>query len=230
MSGALSREIVRRYGPGPRKAWAWEPLRREYSERLATAPAEDVVALAVELFDTGVNGLRWFGSSLVHHHPRALGRLRASDVEAMGRSMDGWGAVDAFCSVSGPAWALGRIREARVHRWARSPVRWWRRACLVSAIATGPRDSPFRRRHAKPRGGHLALERTLAVCRLLVDDRDDMVEKALSWVLRELAAPFPREVRGFLREHEPGLAARVRREVANKLETGLKNPPRGLRT
>ncbi len=226
----LSGEIVRRYGTGPHKAWAWEPLRREYSERLAAAPAEEVVALAVELFDSGVDGLRWFGSSLVHHHPKALVRLRVRDVEAMGMSMDGWGAVDAFSSVSGPAWALGRIREARVHRWARSRDRWWRRASLVSTIATGPRDSPFRRRHAKPRGGHLDLERSLAVCRLLLDDRDDMVEKALSWVLRELAAPHPRAVRAFMTEHRARLAARVRREVANKLETGLKNPPRGLRT
>jgi len=68
--------------------------------------------------------------------------------------------------------------------------------------------------------------RTLAVCALLADDHDEMVAKALSWALRELVAHDEAAVRGFLEEHESVLAARVRREVRNKLETGRKNPRR----
>jgi 3-methyladenine DNA glycosylase AlkD len=66
----------------------------------------------------------------------------------------------------------------------------------------------------------------LAVCRLLVGDRDDMVVKALSWALRDLIAQDPDAVRLFLEEHEDVLAARVKREVRHKLLTGLKNPRR----
>ena len=51
-----------------------------------------------------------------------------------------------------------------------------------------------------------------------------MVVKAMSWALRELAKRDPTAVRRFLAEHETALAARVSREVRNKLETGLKNP------
>jgi 3-methyladenine DNA glycosylase AlkD len=76
-------------------------------------------------------------------------------------------------------------------------------------------------------GGQGDIPRTLAVCRLLVDDDDDMVVKALSWALRKLVAHDPEVVRGFLAEHEDTLAARVKREVRNKLTTGLKNPRRG---
>jgi len=61
------------------------------------------------------------------------------------------------------------------------------------------------------------------VCRLLVADRDDMVVKALSWALRELAKKNPEAARGFLAEHEGVVAARVVREVNNKLRTGLKS-------
>ncbi len=68
------------------------------------------------------------------------------------------------------------------------------------------------------------MPRTLAVCRLLVADHDDMVAKAMSWALRELAPHDPEAVEAFLREHEDVLAARVKREVRNKLRTGLKNP------
>jgi 3-methyladenine DNA glycosylase AlkD len=77
------------------------------------------------------------------------------------------------------------------------------------------------------RGGHGDTERTLAVCRLLADDGDDMVVKALSWALRALAGRDPTAVRAFLDTHQDKLAARVRREVEHKLRTGLKSPRRG---
>jgi 3-methyladenine DNA glycosylase AlkD len=53
-----------------------------------------------------------------------------------------------------------------------------------------------------------------------------MVVKAMSWALRELAVLDPEAVRTYLQDHEDELAARVRREVRNKLDTGLKNPRR----
>jgi hypothetical protein len=37
--------------------------------------------------------------------------------------------------------------------------------------------------------------------------------------------PDPRAVERFLAQHDENLAARVKREVRNKLETGLKKPP-----
>jgi len=51
-----------------------------------------------------------------------------------------------------------------------------------------------------------------------------MVVKGLSWALRELAKREPAIVRDFLSENKNRIAARVIREVGNKLETGLKNP------
>ena len=64
------------------------------------------------------------------------------------------------------------------------------------------------------------------MCRALVDDRDDMVVKALSWALRELAKRDPTSVVRFLQEEDERLAARVRREVRAKIETGRKTPRR----
>ena len=61
---------------------------------------------------------------------------------------------------------------------------------------------------------------------MLVDDHDDMVVKAMSWALRVLIVHDPQTVREFLAEYDQVLAARVKREVRNKLATGLKNPRR----
>ena len=46
----------------------------------------------------------------------------------------------------------------------------------------------------------------------------------ISSALRELIVRDRRAVRRFLKEHHTVLAARVRREVRNKLRTGRKNP------
>ena len=46
----------------------------------------------------------------------------------------------------------------------------------------------------------------------------------MSWALRELVPWDKQAVEGFLEEHDGVLVARVKREVRNKLETGLKNP------
>ena len=51
----------------------------------------------------------------------------------------------------------------------------------------------------------------------------DMVVKALSWALRELAKREDGPVREFMEENDERLAGRVRKEVWNKLNTGKKN-------
>ena len=129
--------------------------------------------------------------------------------------MDNWASVDAYCwLVAGPAWLEGRLGDGTIEHWACSEDRWWRRAALVSTTALNNRSL----------GGRGDAARTLKICRMLAEDHDDMVVKGLSWALRELA-PWDREAAaGFLEEHEGVLAARVKREVRNKLETGLKNP------
>ena len=108
----------------------------------------------------------------------------------------------------------GQAPDALFHAWAVSPDRWWRRAALVSTVAWNVRSL----------GGRGDAPRTLAVCRLLAADPDDMVVKALSWALRMLATFDPAAVGAFLAEYDLVLAGRVKREVRHKLATGLKNP------
>ncbi len=73
-------------------------------------------------------------------------------------------------------------------------------------------------------GGEGDTKKTLGICELLVKDHEDMVVKALSWALRELVVHDPKAVSEFILLHEDILATRVKREVSNKLKTGLKNP------
>jgi 3-methyladenine DNA glycosylase AlkD len=210
---ALAAEIDRRVRALPEPSTATvRGLRREYSKRIRPAPAEQVLALALALVDRQ----RWVAYELLAFHPGGLARLDLERVERLGRGMADWGSVDAFgCIVAGPAWRLGRILDPAVRGWAASPDRWWRRAALVATVPLNLRS----------RGGTGDTGRTLDICGRLVADRDDMVVKALSWALRTLAPWDPTAVRRFLADHDDQLAARVRREVRIKLDTGRKHAP-----
>lgn len=150
--------------------------------------------------------------------PAAVKVAKPAQVQKLSIGICDWGTVDCYGSfVSGVAWREGVVDDAFIHRWIKSTDRWYRRAALVSTVplnqaargSTAPKGEP---------------EKTLAICERLIDDRDDMVVKALSWALRVLAVKDPTSVRSFLKTHDAQLAARVKREVNNKLKTGLKNP------
>jgi 3-methyladenine DNA glycosylase AlkD len=131
--------------------------------------------------------------------------------------MDSWGAVDTFaCYIAGPAWRARRIPDAVLERWAGAKDRWWRRAALVSTVPL----------NNKTQGGNGDAVRTLKICHTLVGDRDDLVVKAMSWALRELAKRDRTAVEEFVQQQQEFLSARVLREVRNKLRTGRKNPKR----
>ena len=189
-------------------------LRREFSKRIAELPADNVVQLAINLIQSAIVP-RFFAYELVQHHRAALRSLNSRTIKRLGNGIGSWGAVDSFaCFLAGPVWREHQIPDSLIITWARSKDRWWRRAAVVSTVPL----------NNKTRGGRGDLARTIQICGLVVDDRDDMVVKALSWSLRELAKRDHVSVRAFLAEHEKRLAPRVLREVRNKLNTGLKNP------
>lgn len=188
-------------------------VRRRYTRQLAPSSPEFMWELARAFLR--YKGMRWVAYELLRYHRGAFGRLGAVELEELGQGIDSWSTVDSFArTLSGPAWLRGQIEDEVIHRWAQSEDRWWRRVALVSTVALNVRS----------RGGQGDVSRTLAVCTPLASDHDDMVVKALSWALRELVVHDPEAVEAFLVAHDDELAARVKREVRNKLETGLKNP------
>jgi hypothetical protein len=195
-----------------RSAVPMRAVRAALSRKMKAASPAEVIDAAKRL---KAAGLDWFGWELIYAHKPTLKSIDIKVVEAMGLGMDSWYDTDGWGMIlAGPAWVNGRIADADVKRWATSPDMWWRRAALVAT--TGLNN--------KSRGGQGDAERTLAIVAMLIDGREDMIVKAVSWALRMLAPWEPEAVAAFMAEHEHRLAARVKREVRNKLRTGLKNP------
>ena len=192
-------------------------LRRSVSADLAANSATDIARIAERIMHSGTPGCHVIACELILHRQDALATIRAKDLERLGRAMASWAEVDTFaCYLAGRAWRAGQIEDSVVLGWAESNNRWWRRAALVSTVPL----------NVRAQGGSGHAKRTLRICRVLTDDRDPMVVKAMSWALRELAVRDPEAVSAFLRRYGERLAPQVRREVRNKLETGRKAPRR----
>lgn len=224
-SADLSDELFQRVSALPAPTIpAIRPVRRELSRRLAGGDARDVLALVQSIIDRslleGQRDLRWVGYEMAHYHRPTLASLDRNMLEQLGGRLNTWDSVDVFALyLSGPAWRTGQVSDGDVHEWARSENLWWRRVALVSTVAL----------NLKARGGVGDSARTLPVCRMLADDGEDMVVKALSWALRVVEQHDRRAVELFLAKFDHCLAARVKREVATKLNTGRKNPRRQVK-
>ncbi len=139
-------------------------------------------------------------------HPRAFDRWL--------NHLVGWGEVDALCT--------GRYPEAEIprqwtqwkpllNRFARSNNIQKRRASLVLLC------SPLRYQ-ADPR----LLTQAFQTVDQLATEREVLITKAVSWVLRSASVHHPKEVRSYIAQNKDKLPTIAVRETMTKLATGKK--------
>lgn len=95
--------------------------------------------------------------------------------------------------------------------YLKKPGKWHRRAAIVSLIQL------IRKKEISP-------GEVLKMIDQIKKDQDPMIQKAISWVLREMIrAGYKKEVEKYLHQNQTKFATYVVREVTNKLKTGLKS-------
>jgi 3-methyladenine DNA glycosylase AlkD len=192
-------------------------VRKRWSQKLKTADAGDVIAIALKLERATDQSSKWIGYELIRFHTGAFAAITEAQIADFASRIASWYATDAFGTVlSGPLWAKGRISDALIDGWSRSGDRWLRRSALVATVGRNAANAD--------------TDATFALCLRLADDRDDMIEKAVSWALRYLSQKDRGAVVAFMAEHGERFRPRVKRELRNKLTTGLKTPKVGRRS
>jgi 3-methyladenine DNA glycosylase AlkD len=106
----------------------------------------------------------------------------------LGRYLDNWGLVDGFAStVLTPLLRFHPEGSAVLRRWTRSNCLWTRRAAVVTLV-------PFARH-----GEQLDLGFELAEA--LLGEKEDLMHKAVGWLLREAGKTNPARLKVFLLRH-----------------------------
>jgi 3-methyladenine DNA glycosylase AlkD len=104
---------------------------------------------------------------------------------AQGHS-NNWATTDGICgSLIGPLVLASPALVPRVAAWSRHRNMWVRRASAVGLIASARRGS--------------ALDAVYGVAKRLHGDREDLIQKAVGWMLREAGKADPVRLEGYLR-------------------------------
>jgi len=177
--------------------------------QLAAVSGEELIAFGKALVGSQIFEARQLAYMMLHSQPRALEVMNLDDLEVLGTGMDNWASVDTFSTLlAGVLWKNSKISDQAIQNWAGRMDVWWRRAALVSTIPL----------NLKSKGGKGDLPRTLDICDRLKGDPHRMVQKAISWALRELSKRYPEEVGEFLAENKPVMTKSTVNEVSKKLE------------
>jgi 3-methyladenine DNA glycosylase AlkD len=172
------------------------------------------IDLSIQLTQTGVFEAQILAYELLWKNKNALKKLNQKQILLLGDTLDNWVSTDSYCTmIAGWHWREGTLSDTQILNWLKSEDHWLRRVAVVCTIPLNLRS----------KGGIGDPRRTLMVCEKVLDDRDDLIVKALSWALRELSKSNKQAVENFMEKHWEQLHPRVRREVMAKLETGRKN-------
>jgi len=187
---------------------------RDHTKLIKAESDRTVLQFALAIIARNTLEGRQCAYEIVAKHGETVDALKAADLKRLVKGVDNWVSVDCFaCSLSGPAWRKGQLKDSDIERWGSSKDPWLRRVALASTIPL----------NMKSHGGAGDVERTIAVCERAVDDEHVMVHKALSWALRTLIGVDAKSVEKFMKRHEGALPALVKREVRKKLTTGRKS-------
>jgi len=189
------------------------PIVMDLNKRFKKSSPEEVIEFAKLLNATRILEAQQIAFEVLDKHKAARQSLTLEDLLVFGDGIDNWISVDYFAGLlAGPAWREGQIPDEVIEEWATSEDKWWRRAAVVCTVAL----------NQKARGGSGDAAKTLKICKFIVDDKDEMVAKGLSWALRELAKRDSDPVIEFVDQYESVLPKCVVREVRRKIETGRK--------
>ena len=190
---SILKEIKRSYGPGTPGEW---------------------INLCKALVATGVFECQVLAYEMIGRDRKLLDALEYKDLSSLGKNLDNWASVDHYTvGIFGVLWGRGVVKDEHIDTLLSSDNFWERRVAVVSTVAL----------NLKSRGGKGDTARTIAVCERVVDERHDMIQKALSWALRELSKRDREAVYSFMERYKNRLVNRVVREVNHKLDFGTKN-------
>ena len=174
---------------------------------------DDLVALVGALWNGESREERMLFTYLLEHYKHLVPDLTRAHFERWRQSLDNWEMTDglgwvlALWLLADPDTRLDYLGELIADEDV-----WSRRLALVAT-------TPINRGHT----GFTIPGLTLQLVDRVKEERHPMITKAVSWALREMTKTHPDRVVTYLEENRGVLAARVVREVNNKLRTGLKS-------
>lgn len=188
-----------------RLARSWHRSNRE-------ADPDLVLSLVERLWSAESRDERTLGLEILYLHPEIGGALGRDRFDRWRLDIDNWGVCDFLGTrILGP-WAETdpESRLSYLEDLIGDPHLYSRRLGIVASVHLN--------RHGSAYGAW-----TLGQLDRVLDERDPMITKAVSWALRQMTKDQASDVAAYLESRGERIAALPRREVRNKLMTGRKS-------
>ena len=180
---------------------------REY--RQARLGFDEILTIVDVLWRGGLLEERSLALILLSKFKRHLERRHWRHFDAYVDSLSNWADTDGLCGcVLAPLLENEPRLVTQLKNWTRSRNRWRRRAAAVALVP------------AARRGRHHDLAYT--ICDRLAADRDDLVEKAVGWLLKEMSRTHPQSVADYLLTNKKVFSRTTIRYAAEKLPAKLR--------
>jgi 3-methyladenine DNA glycosylase AlkD len=180
---------------------------KEY--RHAKLSLDDVIQIADRLWKTGTVEERALAALIVGKFQRGLERHHWAHFDGWVDRLTNWAETDVLCGkILDPLLRKEPSLVRRLKPWTRSKLRWRRRAAAVALV------------HIARHGGE--HEAAFDICDRLAADRDDMVEKAVGWLLKEISRTQPKAVARYLLDNIDRLSRTTVRYACEKLPRALR--------
>lgn len=168
------------------KTTAVQKTGKEVYAEIRNRSKAEILALCEELlqsgyFEEGIIACNWSYNLRKTYLPEDFAIFE----RWIDRYVNNWATCDTLCNHT-----VGEFLEMypqflpELYRWARSENRWKRRAAAVSLIIPARRGK--------------FLDGIFEIARLLLHDRDDLVQKGYGWMLKAASEAHPRQVFEFV--------------------------------
>jgi 3-methyladenine DNA glycosylase AlkD len=187
-------------------------LAREWRRAHRDVDPAVVLSLVEVLWSSESRDERALGLEILNLHPDLVRDLEVARFDRWRLDIDNWGVCDFVGTrILGP-WveAEPEDRLRYLEQLVGDPHLYSRRLGLVASVYLNT-------------GGTEYGEWTLSQVDRLIDERDPMITKAISWSLRQMTRHQASIVEAYVDSRTDRMAALPRREVQNKLRTGRKS-------
>jgi 3-methyladenine DNA glycosylase AlkD len=165
-------------------------IARKYWKDVKGRPKPEIFSLCEELYQSGYLEESFIVSNWAH---ALSGKYEREDLTVFRRWIEtyitNWASCDGFCNHT-----MGDFIEQypeyveELKRWTQSENRWMRRAAAVSLIIPA-------------KHGMFLIEAT-EIADLLLNDRDDMVQKGYGWLLKEASRKHTDEIFSYVMKNK----------------------------
>jgi len=185
-------------------------IAKKYWKEVKDRPKIEIFSLCEELYQSEYMEESFIVSEWAH---ALSGRYEREDLAVFQRWIDtyitNWASCDGFCNHT-----MGDFIEQypecidELKRWTQSENRWMRRAAAVSLIVPA--------KHGK------FLSEAIEIAGLLLEDKDDLVQKGYGWLLKEASRKHTDQVFSYVMKNKRNMPRTALRYAIELMPKDLK--------